>query len=125
MNQYRDFDNDPVRFNYRTGQEFLDRLHSKGRHWIPIIDAAIYVSNPLNASDAYETYDRGNATDSWLLNPDGSTYIGSVWPGYTVFVDLLSDAGNEFWINELVEWHKKIAYDGAWIDMSLSALTRY
>ncbi|KAL8710118.1 MAG: hypothetical protein Q9220_005201 [cf. Caloplaca sp. 1 TL-2023] len=52
MNQYRDFDNDPIRFNYTEGETFLANLHAGGRHYIPIIDSAIYVPNPENASDA-------------------------------------------------------------------------
>ncbi len=81
MNQYRDFDNDPIRYDYKTGQAFLQRLHDSGRHYVPIVDAAIYVPNPRNDSDAYATFDRGNETNSFLLNPDGSLYIGDVWPG--------------------------------------------
>ncbi len=53
MNQYRDFDNDAIRFNYSVGQQFLSSLHASGRHYVPIIDSAIYVPNPNNASDAY------------------------------------------------------------------------
>ena len=52
MNQYRDFDNDPIRFNYADGKVFLDKLHAEGKHYIPIVDSAIYVPNPNNASDA-------------------------------------------------------------------------
>lgn len=53
-----------------------------------------------------------------MTNPDGSLYIGAVWPGYTVFPDWLSDGAGQWWINEIVTWHKKLAIDGAWIDMS-------
>lgn len=52
MNEYRDFENDPVRFSYSEGAKFLDQLHKGGRHYIPIVDAAIYDPNPNNASDA-------------------------------------------------------------------------
>ena len=52
MKEYRDFENDPIRFSYSTGQDFLSRLHASGRHYIPIVDSAIYVPNPDNASDA-------------------------------------------------------------------------
>lgn len=83
MNQYRDFDNDQNRFSYVNGRTFLDNLHANGQHYIPIVDSAIYIPNPNNASDAYGTYDRGNASNAFLMNPDGSQYIGSVWPGYT------------------------------------------
>lgn len=81
MNQYRDFDNDRTTFGYEEGGRFLDGIHANEQHWIPIIDSAIYIPNPQNESDAYSTFDRGNATDSFMLNPDGSLYIGAVWPG--------------------------------------------
>ncbi|KAL9110505.1 MAG: hypothetical protein Q9187_008041, partial [Circinaria calcarea] len=118
MNQYRDFDNDQIRYNYTTGEQFLSRLHANGQHYIPIIDAAVYVPNPNNASDAYEPFTRGNATaGTFLTNPDGSTYIGEVWPGYTVFADWLGNGG-PWWINEVITYHDKVNFDGIWIDMS-------
>ena len=83
MKQYRDYENDPVRFGYSEGAEFLARLHENNQHYVPIIDAAIYAPNPENASDAYPPFDRGVAEDAFILNPDGSLYIGEVWPGYT------------------------------------------
>lgn len=52
MNQYRDFENDQNTFPYTIGEEFLAKLHAGGRHYVPIIDSAIYVPNPTNASDA-------------------------------------------------------------------------
>ncbi|KIX07926.1 uncharacterized protein Z518_02580 [Rhinocladiella mackenziei CBS 650.93] len=118
MNQYRDFDNDPIRFSYSDGQDFLQRLHSRGQHYIPIIDSAIYVPNPSNSSDAYQTFNDGNDTKSYLLNPDGSLYIGAVWPGYTVFPDWLTPSAHAWWKNQMVTYHQKLPIDGAWIDMS-------
>ena len=53
-----------------------------------------------------------------MLNPDGSIYIGEVWPGYTVFPDWLSSGAGQWWINEITSYHSKVAFDGAWIDMS-------
>lgn len=52
MNQYRDFDNNANTFSYPIGAEFLAKLHAGGRHYVPIIDSAIYVPNPSNESDA-------------------------------------------------------------------------
>ena len=66
----------------------------------------------------YATFDRGNDTDSFMTNPDGSIYIGSVWPGYTVFPDWLANGTGSWWTNEMVTYHNKVAFDGAWIDMS-------
>ncbi|RJE18471.1 alpha-glucosidase [Aspergillus sclerotialis] len=118
MHGYRDFDNDKIRYSYEEGGKFLDKLHKSGRHYVPIIDAALYIPNPGNASDAYDTYTRGSVDDVWLKNPDGSLYIGAVWPGYTVFTDWQNPKASEFWANELVTYHKKIPYDGVWIDMN-------
>jgi alpha-glucosidase len=52
MHGYRDFDNDQNRFSYTEGEEFLAKLHASWRHWIPIVDSALYIPNPENASDA-------------------------------------------------------------------------
>ncbi|KAK4944855.1 hypothetical protein LTR10_015774 [Elasticomyces elasticus] len=118
MFQYRDFDNDPIRFNYSDGTAFLNRLHSNGQHYVPIVDSAIYIPNPANASDAYPVFNAGNDTNSFLLNPDGSLYIGEVWPGYTVFPDWLTTSAQTWWKNQMASWIQKLPIDGAWIDMS-------
>ncbi|KAF2470977.1 uncharacterized protein BDR25DRAFT_286318 [Lindgomyces ingoldianus] len=118
MDQYRDFTVDPVTFPVSEAQAFLEQLHADGQHYIPIVDSAIYIPNPTNSSDAYATYTRGNESGAFLLNPDGSQYIGAVWPGYTVFPDWLSKYSIPWWVNEMVTWHKDIPFDGIWIDMS-------
>lgn len=118
MAQYRDFDNNPVTFPYNEGEKFLSGLHANGQHYIPIIDSAIYIPNPDNESDAYPTFSNGNTSGAFLLNPDESLYIGAVWPGYTVFPDWRAAGAKSWWIDEMVEWHKKLSFDGAWIDMS-------
>jgi len=123
MNQYRDFENDQNTFPYAEGAEFLSKLHANGQHYVPIVDSAIYIPNPDNSSDAYPIFNRGNETDSFMLNPDGSLYIGSVWPGYTVFPDWIGSTLNgtgafEWWKNEMTLWHQNVSFDGIWIDMS-------
>lgn len=126
MKGYRDFENDPVRFPYDEGREFLQRLHDRGQHYVPIIDSAIYAPNPDNTSDSYQPFNDGynNATNAFILNPDGSLYIGAVWPGYTVFPDWLSSGGlssspaSGWWQEQIAEYVKKLPIDGIWIDMS-------
>ncbi|KAL7620180.1 hypothetical protein AAE478_009173 [Parahypoxylon ruwenzoriense] len=123
MKSYRDFENDPIQYPYKEGAEFLSRLHQNNQHYVPIIDAAIYAPDPENASDAYAPFNRGLEHDAFLLNSDGSIYIGAVWPGYTVFPDwigaLFNGTGaNRWWISEIAEYFSKIKFDGIWIDMS-------
>lgn len=77
MFQYRDFVNDPIRFP--VNNSFIPQLLASGRHWIPIIDSALYIPDPTNATDAYSPYNRGHEAGAFMLNPDGSEYIGAVW----------------------------------------------
>lgn len=51
MKKYRDFDHDPETHPYSEGKEFMEKLHAGGRHWIPIVDAALYIPNPDDPSD--------------------------------------------------------------------------
>ncbi|KAI1124057.1 glycoside hydrolase family 31 protein [Nemania abortiva] len=123
MKAYRDFENDPDRYPYDKGAEFLADLHKKNQHYIPIIDAGIYVPIPGNDTDAYPPFERGLEQNAFVSNPDGSLYIGQVWPGYCTWADwigaLFSGTGtNEWWISEVSEYHKNIPFDGIWIDMS-------
>jgi alpha-glucosidase len=118
MLQYRDFTNDQNTFPYEAGQEFLARLHANGQHYIPIVDSAIYIPNPNNASDAYSVYTDGNDRGVFLNNPDGSQYIGSVWPGYTVFPDWHANESVSWWTDSMQAHYKNIPWDGIWIDMS-------
>ncbi|KAK4151087.1 hypothetical protein C8A00DRAFT_45655 [Chaetomidium leptoderma] len=123
MKQYRNFENDPVRFNYHEGAEFLAKLHANHQHYVPIVDSAIYAPNPENPRDAYPPYDRGVKANAFVLNPDGSIYYGAVWPGYAVFPDWVGAVLNgtgaiDWWIDELSRWSEKVAFDGLWIDMS-------
>lgn len=123
MDAYKDFTNDPNAFSVPEGMEFLSRLHANGQHYVPIVDSAIYDPNPEIPSDAYPTYNRGAKMNAFMLNPDGTEYIGDVWPGYTVFPDWIGAVLNgtgafEWWAGEMATWYKDIAFDGIWIDMS-------
>ena len=41
-----------------------------------------------------------------------------VWPGATHFPDFLSQAGADYWAEQLQDFHKLAEYDGLWIDMN-------
>ncbi|RPA92293.1 hypothetical protein L873DRAFT_1710738 [Choiromyces venosus 120613-1] len=118
MDQYRDWTNDPVAYDLKTFSAFLDKIHADGQHFVPIFDAAIYVPNPNNASDAYSYYDAGLAADVYLKNPNGSLYIGAVWPGFTVFPDWSAPGTQDWWTDSFQKWYKEVGYDGIWLDMN-------
>lgn len=118
MFQYRDFTNDNNTFPYGPGEVFINQLHANNQHYIPIVDAAIYHPDPNNASDAYAIYNNGHDLDVFLKNPDGTEYIGEVWPGYTVFPDWHSGNAVPWWTQSLMGHHNNVNWSGIWIDMS-------
>ena len=82
MKRYREFQYD-INFAPAEYTAFVEELHSKSQHYIQIIDAAIGIL--YNATDSFDVYERGHELDVFMHNPDGTEYIGTVWPGYTVF----------------------------------------
>ncbi|KAK9458431.1 alpha-glucosidase [Dipodascopsis uninucleata] len=124
--EFRDFTTDPVSFSQKDMQKFLAGLKATNQHWVPIVDAAIYAANPANRSDdSYYPYYKGTEMDVWLKNPDMSTYIGDVWPGYTVFPDWVNPRATDFWVESLMnmsiylgEKEQGTTFSGIWIDMN-------
>lgn len=119
MDSYKDFTSDPHRYPQAEFKNFLDGLHENNQHYVPIVDAAIYYPNPTNATDNnYLTFHEGMDQDVFLKNPDGTTYIGAVWPGYTVFPDFLAENISQYWSDQFSKWHKDVPFDGIWLDMN-------
>ncbi|CAG86741.2 DEHA2D03190p [Debaryomyces hansenii CBS767] len=118
MDGYKDFTTDPHRYPLDKFKKFIDDIHGTDQHYIPMFDAGIYVPNPNNASDIYEIFHNGNESDSFLKNPDGSLYIGSVWPGFTAFPDFLAPKSQEFWTKTIKDFYDKVQFDGLWCDMN-------
>ena len=69
----------------------------------------------------YKPYDEGIAGDHFVKNPDGSVYVGVVWPGKAVFPDFTQKAARDWWgtlYKDLVA--KGVA--GFWNDMNEPAI---
>ncbi|KIJ64020.1 glycoside hydrolase family 31 protein [Hydnomerulius pinastri MD-312] len=114
---YRDFTTDPVSFPPEEVQLFVENLASNYQHYIPIVDAALAVT--VNSTDVYNPYTRGVEEDVWIKNPDGSLYVGEVWPGYTVFPDWFSENIQSFWTEALKNWSALgVGFSGIWLDMN-------
>ncbi|KAM5542308.1 hypothetical protein V8D89_004181 [Ganoderma adspersum] len=113
----RDFTTDPVSFPAGEVRAFVDELTASQQHYVPIVDAAIAIL--VNDSDMYDPYTRGTDLDVFLKNPDGSQYLGQVWPGYTVFPDWFANNTEAFWTEALRNWSQSgVNYSGIWLDMN-------
>ncbi|THU98203.1 hypothetical protein K435DRAFT_965039 [Dendrothele bispora CBS 962.96] len=114
---FRDFTSDPVSFPGDEMREFIRELAANNQKYIPILDAAVPVV--VNGTDVYDPYTSGLERDVFVKNPDGSEYIGQVWPGYTVFPDWFNNDTEEWWLEALTNWSNGgIEFSGIWLDMN-------
>ncbi|KAI6119733.1 glycoside hydrolase family 31 protein [Pisolithus croceorrhizus] len=115
---FRDFTTDPISFPADEVKSFIENLTVNHQHYIPIVDAGIAVT--VNDTDAYDSFTRGSELDVFMKNPDGSLYIGQVWPGYSVFPDWFVDNAEEWWTEALTNWSMNggVGFSGIWLDMN-------
>ena len=109
MDKYKIFTWDQERFP--QPKAMIDKLKGMGFHVVTIVDPGIKVEK------GYFAYDEGVANDYFAKYPDGSNYIGSVWPGRCHFPDFTKDAVRKWWgasFNRLVD----PGVEGYWNDMN-------
>ena len=75
----------------------------------------------LKKEVGYKPYDEGIASDSFVKNPDGSVYVGKVWPGDSVFPDFTLERVRRWW-GTLFKGFVDMGVAGFWNDMNEPAL---
>src|SRR5262249_54065793 len=75
----------------------------------------------IKKEPGYAPYDSGMAGDHFVRNPDGSVYIGTVWPGDSVFPEFTLTRTREWW-GTLYRNFVKIGIRGFWNDMNEPAI---
>lgn len=73
MNNSNDFTYNKEKF--KELPEFVKELHSKGMHYIPLIDPGVSASEQ---SGSYTPYDKGIEMDIFVKNSSGQPFIGKV-----------------------------------------------
>ena len=89
----------------------LAELHAMHFHVVAITDLHI-----AKVPD-YAPFTDGAAEDRFLHKPDGSVYVGSVWPGPSVFPDF-TQASTRAWWGTLYRDFSQLGFDGFWNDMN-------
>lgn len=117
MQSFRDFTADPERFPHTAYAAMIQSLKDNHQHYIPIIDMAIPKA-PTNASDTYYPGTRGDELDVFLMNRNGTQYIGEVWPGYTNFVDQQAENAQQWWTEAVKNFSQIVDFSGLWLDMN-------
>lgn len=90
----------------------VGELGAAGIKLVTITD--LHVAEAPN--QAYAPYDSGNAGNHFVHNPDGTVYVGNVWPGPSVFPDFTDRKARGWWgtnFRQLVD----AGVAGFWNDM--------
>jgi alpha-glucosidase len=93
--------------------QMIRQLSAENLHTVMITDPHI-ADLP---GHSYPPYDTGAAGDHFVRNPDGSVYVGKVWPGPSVFPDFTRRQTRAWWGTLYAEFVRDGA-SGFWNDMN-------
>ena len=113
MQDYRDWTWSAGNFDQKQVGVFVDGLHDKGMHFVPIVDPGIMV---YAGYDAYEQGVKDQLYIKDITNKD--FYLGQVWPGPVNFPDFLHPKTQSYWTKSVKGFHDNVKVDGLWIDMN-------
>jgi alpha-glucosidase len=103
------------RERFPTFEQMITDLRGKGFKVVAITDLH------LAKLPGYKPYDEGMKNDYLLKNPDGSVYVGKVWPGDAVFPDFTRTEVRKWW-GTLYTDFVKMGIRGFWNDMNEPAI---
>ena len=101
-------------------KDFINDLHSKNMHFVPIIDAGISIESDAKGTNWFTDGQKRNVFIKSLKNPDmfNGTLMGHVWPNHTAFVDFMHPNSSKFWTDGLDYLYDQMPFDGIWLDMN-------
>jgi alpha-glucosidase len=111
----RPFTVDPEGFP--TFDQMIKDLRAEHLRTVVITD--LHIADLPNAG--YKPYDEGVAGDHFVKNPDGSNYVGVVWPGKSVFPDFTHKPSRDWWGTLYKDFVSK-GIAGFWNDMNEPAI---
>jgi alpha-glucosidase len=107
----RPFTVDPTTFPHFPS--LVSDLRKQHFHLVTITD--LHIAHA--PGQGYTPYDTGTAGDHFVKNPDGSEFVGIVWPGPAVFPDFTRARTRDWWGTLYTEFaHEGVA--GFWNDMN-------
>jgi alpha-glucosidase len=112
--------NRPFTVNPKTFPNFpglISDLHKQHFRLVNITD--LHIAHAPN--QGYAPYDSGHEGDHFVKTPDGSEFVGVVWPGPVVFPDFTRAQTREWW-GGLYQQFVKDGVAGFWNDMNEPAV---
>ena len=89
----------------------------QGIHLVAITD--LHIADA--PGEGYAPYESGAAGDHFLRRADGSTYVGTVWPGLSVFPEFTAERSRDWW-GGLYSKFMAAGIVGFWNDMNEPAI---
>jgi len=113
LDDYKIWTNDPVKWPLADFSALIDKAHGQDKKVVTIVDSGI------RAEPGYGTYDRLQQKQVYIQDPTtpGAPYLGKVWPRVAAFTDWRHPQAQQFWTDELQQFHDGLAIDGMWLDM--------
>jgi alpha-glucosidase len=105
------------RSSFPTFEKMVADFRAAGLRTIAITDLHIARA----PGKGYAPYDTGTAQDAFVKNPDGTVYVGPVWPGLSVFPDFTLTRVRAWW-GGLYKDFARIGVAGFWNDMNEPAV---
>ncbi len=109
MDNYKVFTFSPE--NYPKPKETIDQLKQMGFRTVVIVDPGLKIEK------GYRAYDEGVAKGYFARYPDGTYYVGSVWPGRSHFPDFTNPEVRKWW-GTLFDAYTNVGIEGIWNDMN-------
>jgi alpha-glucosidase len=98
-------------------EQMVSDLRKQGFHLVTITDLHI----KKDPGHGYAPYDSGIKNDVFIKNPDGSPFVGVVWPGQSVFPDFTLTKSRDWW-GTLYKDFVGMGVAGFWNDMNEPSL---
>lgn len=110
MDGYRVFTWDKERFP--DPKKLVADLAADGFRTVVIVDPGVKLDG------RYSVFQDGIANGHFICHPDGELFVGTVWPGRTVFPDFLRPETRYWWGELHREYLTEIGIAGIWNDMN-------
>ncbi|MDD2236073.1 MAG: glycoside hydrolase family 31 protein [Kiritimatiellae bacterium] len=89
----------------------FETLLQRGFRVVPILDPGVKMD------EKFEVYRDGLRANAFCENPEGTPYVGFVWPGATVFPDFSIEKARQWWAKHVARFAERSIH-GVWIDMN-------
>lgn len=96
---------------FKKPKKLINWIHSKKIKLVTIIDPGV------KKDKNYFIYNEGKQLNIFCKTHNKKEYIGTVWPGETVFPDFVCKKAQKWWSEKIAQF-LKTNIDGIWIDMN-------